>query len=324
MRLSAQQKEEIIRLVDRSELGVNKTLRELGIHKSTFYNWYRVYLEKGLDGLSAKRVTRQQWNTIPQEQRQLVVEIALDHPALSPRELAVKLTDEQQIFISESSVYRILKAQGLVTTPAHILLLASNEFKDKPCFVHELWQTDFTYFKVIGWGWYYLSTILDDYSRFIVHWELCKTMRTEDVQRTIEQAMLKANLQPCQRPKLLSDNGSCYVAAELKTFLQNKGITPVHGRRCHPQTQGKIERYHRSMKNVVKLDHYFCPEELTAALSQFVHFYNHERYHESLDNVTPSDVYFGKREQILKRREKIKQQTLKARRRRYLLEKQII
>lgn len=99
--MSAIEKQEIIRLVDRSELGVNKTLKELGIHKSTFYHWYRAYLEKGADGLSAKCVTRQQWNTIPEEQRQLVVEVALDHPVLSPRELAVKITDEQRIFISQ-------------------------------------------------------------------------------------------------------------------------------------------------------------------------------------------------------------------------------
>jgi putative transposase len=177
---------------------------------------------------------------------------------------------------------------------------------------------------VLGWGWYYLSTILDDYSRFIIHWEFCRTMSAEDVQRTIEAAMLKVNLAPGQRPKLLSDNGACYVAADLKTFLQKKGIIPVHGKICHPQTQGKIERYHRIMKNVVKLEHYYCPEELTAALSQFVQYYNHERYHESLDNVTPADVYFGKREQILKRREKIKQQTLKQRRRHYFLRKHII
>jgi transposase len=187
MRLTVQEKEEIIRWVDRSELGVNKTLHELGIHKSTFYNWYRAYLQKGSSGLAPVRKTRQQWNTIPEEQKQVVVEVALEHPVLSPRELAVKLTDEQRIFISESSVYRILKAQGLITTPQHILLSASNEFKDKPCFVHQLWQTDFTYFKVLGWGWYYLSTILDDYSRFIVHWELCKTMRAEDVQRTLNK-----------------------------------------------------------------------------------------------------------------------------------------
>lgn len=324
MRLSASEKEEIIRLVDRSELGVNKTLRELGIHKSTFYNWYRVYLKKGSPGLSPVRRTRQQWNSIPEEQRQVVVEVALEHPVLSPRELAVKITDEQRVFISESSVYRILKAKGLVTTPQHILLSASNEFKDKPCFVHQLWQTDFTYLKVLGWGWYYLSTILDDYSRFIVHWELCKTMTADDVERSVEAALGKAGLKKEQRPKLLSDNGSCYVAADLKTFLKDKGITPVHGRTRHPQTQGKIERYHRSMKNVVKLDHYYCPEELKGALKDFVHYYNHQRYHESLDNVTPADVYFGKRERILKRREKIKQQTLKQRRRRYLLTKPII
>ncbi len=322
MRFTSQEKEEIIRLVDRSELGVNKTLRELGIHKSTFYNWYRAYVQRGEAGLQPTHNARQQWNTIPEEQRQLVVEIALEHPALSPRELAVRITDEQRIFISESSVYRILKAHGLVTTPAHILLSASNEFRDKPCFVHELWQTDFTYFKILGWGWYYLSTILDDYSRFIVHWELCKTMKAEDVQRTIEQAMLKANLQPYQRPKLLSDNGACYVASELKQYLRTVDVIHVHGKLCHPQTQGKIERYHRSMKNVVKLDHYYCPEQLNDALKNFVHYYNHERYHESLDNVTPADVYFGKREQILKRREKTKEQTLRLRRRLHLLRKQ--
>ena len=96
----------------------------------------------------------------------------------------------------------------------------------------------------------------------------------------------------------------------------------MHGKRGHPQTQGKIERYHRSMKNVVKLDHYYCPEELNEALKSFVHYYNYERYHESLGNVTPADVYFGKREQILKRREKIKQQTLRLRRRLHLLQKQ--
>jgi transposase InsO family protein len=324
MRLSASEKEEIIRLVDRSDLGVNKTLKELGIHKSTFYNWYSAYQTKGTAGLSPVPKSRQQWNTIPQEQRQVVVEVALDHPAFSPRELAVKITDEQQIFISESSVYRILKAQGLITTPQHILLSAAKEFKQKTCFVHEMWQTDFTYFKVVGWGWYYLSTILDDYSRFIVHWELCKTMAAEDVERCIGEAMTKAHLGAEQRPRLLSDNGSCYIAQELKYYLKRVGVKHIRGRAQHPQTQGKIERYHRSMKNVVKLDHYYCPEELTAALSQFVHYYNHERYHESLDNVTPADVYFGKREQILKRREKIKQQTLKQRRRRHLLRKQTI
>lgn len=235
----------------------------------------------------------------------------------------MKITDEQRIFISESSVYRILKAKGLITTPAHILLSASNEFKEKTLFVHQMWQTDFTYFKILGWGWYYLSTIMDDYSRYIIHWELCKTMKAEDVARTVDRALLIAGLNSYQKPKLLSDNGACYIASELQDYLKSKGIRQVHGKINHPQTQGKIERYHRSMKNVVKLDHYFCPEELEQALEQFVNYYNHQRYHESLNNVTPADVYFGKQEQLLKRREKIKQQNLMQRRRIYFTEKLI-
>jgi transposase len=109
MRLTASEKEEIIRLVDGSDLGVNRTLQEIGINKSTFYKWYQVYTDKGIDGLRPSgRCSKQQWNTIPQEQKNLVVELALEHPQLSSRELAFKLTDEQQIFMSESSVYRIL------------------------------------------------------------------------------------------------------------------------------------------------------------------------------------------------------------------------
>lgn len=321
MRLSASEKQEIIHLVERSDLGVNKTLKELGIHKSTFYKWHQAYLSKGSEGLLPQKRSRRQWNSIPPAQKELVVEIALEHPVLSPRELSVKITDEQRIFISESSVYRILKSRGLITTPAHILLSASNEFKTKTNFVHEMWQTDFTYFKILGWGWYYLSTILDDYSRYIIQWELCKTMKFEDVKRSVEKAMVVAGLQNGQRPKLLSDNGACYIASELKEYLQSKGIASIHGKVNHPQTQGKIERYHRSMKNIVKLNNYYCPEELVDALENFVNYYNNQRYHESLDNVTPADVYYGKREQILKKRSRIKQQNMKLRRSLYFTEK---
>ena len=107
-------------------------------------------------------------------------------------------------------------------------------------------------------------------------------MKAEDVQRTVDQAIQNAALSKQQRPKLLSDNGSCYIASELKEYLQTKHITHIHDRPLHLQTQGKIERYHRSMKNVVKLDNYYYPEELNAALENFVHHYNHQRYHESL------------------------------------------
>jgi transposase-like protein len=321
MRLTVSEKEEIIKLVECSELGVNRTLLQLGINKSTFYKWYKAYSDKGTSGLQSKCSARQRWNTIPQAEKNLVVEIALEYSELSPRELSCKLSDVKGVFISESSVYRILKAKGLITSPSHILLAAGNEFSHKTCFVHEMWQTDFTYFKILGWGWYYLSTVLDDYSRFIVHWELCKTMKTEDVQRTVNRALGASDLPNGFKPKLLSDNGACYIASELKDFLKTKKIKLIHGRPNHPQTQGKIERYHRSMKNVVKLDNYYCPEELEAALEVFVHYYNQERYHESLGNVTPADVYYGRQDEIFKYRERIKMLTLKRRRQDYLSQK---
>jgi putative transposase len=319
MRFTASEKQELIHVVVGSELGVNRTLLELGLNKSTFYNWYKAYSDCGIDGLiPSKRCSNRQWNTIPQEQKNLVVELALDYPHLSSRELAFKLTDEQQIFISESSVYRILKARGLITTPPHIFLSAADEFSNKTSFVHQMWQTDFTYFKILGWGWYYLSTVLDDYSRYIVHWELCEGMKVQDVKRTVDRAIVKAKIVSKQRPRLLSDNGSCYIASELKEYLKsNHGIDQVHGRPMHPQTQGKIERYHRTMKNVVKLDNYYCPEELERALEKFVLTYNNERYHESLKNLVPADVYFGRGDFILKERERIKYESIKKRKEDY-------
>lgn len=191
MRLSAEEKLEIIRIVTMSEVGVNRTLRELGIHKSTFYKWYNRYLEECEAAFYSFSPTlmRKQWNTIPEDERKLVVEVALEAPELSSRELAHKITDEQGVFISESSAYRILKKSGLITDPSHILIAAANEFKDKTSFVHEMWQADFTYFKIIGWGWYYLSTVIDDFSRHIVHWELYKHMKAADVQRTVDRAV---------------------------------------------------------------------------------------------------------------------------------------
>jgi transposase InsO family protein len=316
MRLNPSEKQELILMVERSELGIRRSCRELGINRSSFYQWYRIYQDKGLEGLlPAVSRRRGHWNQIPPAERNLVVELALDHPELSCRELSCKMTDEQQLFISESSVYRILKSQGLITTPQYMLDQAAPEFSQKTLFVHEMWQTDFTYFKILGWGWYYLITILDDYSRFILHWELCKQMEAGDVKQALETALERAAIQAGQKPpRLLSDNGPCFISSELREFLEARKMTHTRGRPLHPQTQGKIERYHRSMKNTVKLNNYYFPEELRESVGSFVRYYNHERYHESLDNVTPADVYYGRKEEIINRRKRVKERTLKRRR----------
>ena len=319
MRYSQSEKMEIIRIVEQSEIGVVRTLKELGLPTSTFYKWYGRYKEGGYDGLATRpKQQRRFWNQLPPWEREKVVEIALERPELSPRELACHITDTERWSVSESTVYRILKERGLVTSPAYIVMAAANSFKDKTTFVHQMWQTDFTYFKVVGWGQYFLSTILDDYSRYIVHWELCSSMKDVDVERCIEEALDKTGLSENQRPKLLSDNGPCYKSNELKDFLQDKGIMHINGKPYHPQTQGKIERYHRSMKNVVKLDNYYSPDELERRLAKWVDWYNNHRYHEALDNLKPVDVYQGKREKMLKQRERIKQKSMNRRRKYYL------
>ena len=322
MRFTQNEKYEIIQLVEDSELGVNRTLGELDIPKRTFYNWYGKYSKHGYDGLAPKkRTTNSQWNRIPDKVRNEVVELALEVPELSPRELAHRMIDQNGYFISESSVYRILKSRGLITSPAYIVMRAADEFKDKTTRVNQMWQTDFTYFKIVGWGWYYLSTILDDYSRYIVHWELCSNMKTDDVTRTLDSALEKAGFDKNNSPRLLSDNGSCYISSELAEYIENNGMSHVRGRPMHPQTQGKIERWHRSMKNVVKLKNYYLPGDLIIRLEEFVEYYNNERYHESLQNLTPSDVYFGRGQEILEQRHLIKLRTMKKRRKQHLLQR---
>ena len=315
MRRSASEKLEIIQIVQGSELGVKRTLEELGVNRSTFYEWYRNYLDLGFEGLKPKGSVRKTfWNKIPEIERNKVVEFALERPELSPRELAYHITDNQGWFISESSVYRILKQRGLITSPAWIVMAAADEFKDKTSRIHQQWQTDFTYFKIIGWGWYYLATVMDDYSRYIISWELCSNMETNDAKRVVGEAILESGIGKDQRPRLLTDNGSCYISGEFKKFIDEVDLGHVQGAPYHPQTQGKIERYHRTMKNVVKLENYFFPDQLRAALGSFVDYYNNERYHESLENMTPADIYFGRAKQIKSNRHHIKMKTLKERR----------
>ena len=318
MRYPASEKLEIIRTVEGSHLPTKQTLDMLGIPRTTFYRWYDLYLEGGLDRLSDKSPRpKSVWNRIPDARRDDLIEFALEYEALTARELAVKYTDEKRYFVSESSAYRILKEADLITAPDYVVIKAAEEFKDKTTGINQMWQTDFTYFKIIGWGWYYLSTILDDYSRYIIAWKLCTTMRARDVTDTIELALAASGCDRAvvqHKPRLLSDNGSCYISGELADWLERHKMDHVRGAPFHPQTQGKIERWHQTMKNRVLLENYYWPEDLKRQIGVFVDHYNNHRYHESLSNVTPADVYFGRDKEILREREKIKKQTIQNRR----------
>lgn len=318
MRYPAAEKLEIIRLVEQSHLPVRRTLAKISIPPTTFYRWYDRFVEHGPEGLEDRPSSPSRvWNRIPEAVRDRILNMALEEPDLSPRELAVRFTDTEKYFVSEASVYRLLKSHDLITSPAYIVIKAADEFKDKTTAPNQMWQTDFTYLKVIGWGWFYLSTILDDYSRYIIGWKLCGNMRAEDVTATLDIALAASGCDSARvlhKPRLLSDNGSSYIAEDLAKYLEDKGMKHVRGAPMHPQTQGKIERWHQTLKNRVLLENYFFEGELEAAIAAFIDHYNNHRYHESIGNLTPADVYFGRGETILAERRRIKHQTIQNRR----------
>jgi transposase InsO family protein len=228
MRYLASEKLEIIRLVGQSHLPAKRTLDKLGIPRATFNRWYDRFLTGGVDALEDRKPQpRRVWNRIPDEVREKVIDLALDEPELSPRELAVTFTD---------TLTMALQASGCDNA-------------------------------------------------WVMQW-----------------------------PRLLSDNGPCDVAGELATWLNGQGMEHTRGSPCHPPTQGKIERWHQTLKNRILLENHFLPGALEAQIGAFVDHYNHRRYHESIANLTPADVYFGRGQTILQTRERIKRETINQRR----------
>jgi putative transposase len=319
MRYPVAEKLEIIRLVERSSLSVRRTLAQLGIPRSTFYRWYEGYLARGAgaveDGQSAPRHV---WNKLPAPVAQAVVGLALQQPELSPRELATAFVDQQQYFVSEASVYRLLKAHDLITSPAFILLKAADHFAQPTTAPNQLWQTDFTYLRIIGWGWFYLSTVLDDFSRYILAWKLCTTMTATDVADTLTIALRSSGLERIEvrhRPRLLSDNGPSYLSAELGSWLAEHGMTRTRGRPYHPMTQGKIERYHRSLKNQILLGELLLTGTAGSPPRRVRRVLRHAALSREPRQSRPADIYCGRGPTILARRQNIKRKTIELRRR---------
>src|SRR3712207_282720 len=246
MRYPAAEKLEIIRLVEQSHLPARRTLRHLGIPPATFYRWYDLHRTGGPEALE-DRPSRpgSVWNRIPDAVRGRVLDLALAEPELSPRELAVRFTDRERYFVSEASVYRLLADHDLVTSPAFVVVKAADAFHTKTAGPNQLWQTDFTYLKVVGWGWFYLSTVLDDHSRYVIAWKLCTGMAASDVTDTLELALTTSGCTQARvrhRPRLLSDNGPGYIAGDLAKWLDERHIEHIRGAPRHPQTPGKIGR----------------------------------------------------------------------------------
>jgi transposase InsO family protein len=300
--------------VENSGFNIRSALKKLDVPKTTYYRWRSKYKRLGPKGLQDRKpIPKRQWNAITPEQENKILCIAHEFPEYSSREISFYITDNENFTVSESTVYRQLKKRGLIRETDVTSFPAGKEYHTKPEYVNEQWQTDATYLHVEGWGWFYLISILDDFSRKIISWKLQTSMIAHDFEEVIEDACIKAKVDPENMPNLVSDRGPALISHELNDYLKDKDIHHILASPYHPQTNGKIERWHKSMKMTVKLNIYECPNKLKSEIGKFISNYNRNRYHESLGNVTPDDVFYGRRKDIIKVRREKKRLTLEMR-----------
>jgi len=312
--MSAVEKTAVLARVETVAGRKRQALAKLGIPRSTYYRWRQGQRGQGLEIHSQEK--RRPWNRLTPEEDRRVLAAAGEAPELSSRQLAAWITDNVGFAVSESTVYRIMRREGLVKRQ-ETQLTAAKEYHTKTTRPHQMWATDASYFRVVGWGYYYLVTVMDDYSRFILAWKMQRDMSADSLIEVLQEAVDATGMDEVpieDRTKLLSDNGPGYVSRAFRDYLHLVGIRHILAAPFHPQTNGKVERYQRSLKREVNQLPYELPSQLDKAIADFVDYYNFRRYHKALGNVTPADVFYGRREQILRRRKEVQALTIQHRR----------
>ncbi len=309
--MSVIEKSEILSLVTGSGLPRRKALAQLGLAKSTYYRWLKRQAGGRLQ--DRKGGSPVPWNKLRPEEEEMILVLARAFPELSSRELALRIVDTEGLYVSESTIFRALKREGLIKPAEIVGFKAGKEYHRKTKRVNELWATDCSHIKVIDWGWYYLVTVMDDYSRFILAWELKSDMASNSLIDVVQKAVDATGMTDVpveDRAMLLSDNGPGYISRQFGDYLRLVGIRHILASPYHPQTNGKIERYHRTLKGELSLMPCEMPGELKEAIRAFIDYYNYRRYHEGLGDVTPYDVYIGKYLEIIQQRKEVKSRTL--------------
>ena len=257
--MSAQERSNVITRVEQTWWGKRRLLGQLQVPSSTYYRWRARDLQ-GKQHSSGNSV-RIPWNKLSSPEEAAVLAAARESPTWSSRQLATWITDHLRLSVGESTVYRLLKKEGLVKPP-DMQLLAGKEYQRKTSGPNQMWATDASYFRVVGWGYYYMVTVMDDYSRSILAWKLQLDMTADSLIQVVQLAIDATGMTEVpleDRTRLLSDNGSGYVSRAFRDYLGLVGIRHILAAPCHPQTNGKLERYHQSIKHEVNQVPYEVP-----------------------------------------------------------------
>jgi putative transposase len=321
------QREDLIKDVENTPGRRSRLLQELQISRTTYYRWRNSYDESGLDGITkGKPVAKRIWNKLTPEEEVRILAVAKLHPELSSRLLAIKVTDEEPFSVSEAAVYRVLKEHNLIAPRPLPEMPAAKSWKHKTTRPDEIWQCDATNLFIVGWGYYKLIPVEDDYARKVIAWDIRPDETafsfSDIVEMAVEHARQEGHLiEKNTMPALYTDNGPGFTAGIMAEYLVGRGIRHILGTPYHPQGRGKIERFNRTIKGKLCLVVYCSPDELRKAAEEAIAAYN-ATPHESLDNVSPNDVYAGRKEAVLEKRREKKRLTLE-RRKQYNLSKSI-
>jgi putative transposase len=271
------------RTTERSGWTLRRVLKHLGLSKGRYHEWVK---RARADQLADRSTAAPSGSMILEEERQAVIRYALAHPKDGYRRLAWQMVDEDVAYVSPSSVYRILNDADLLYRWKRGR--GVGEPPPRPMRPHERWHTDIMYLRVEG-TWYFLVTVLDAYSRYVVHWELLTSMRAADVRLVIQQALESTGA----KPQVVSDNGVQFTASEFKDLVKRFQLEHIRIRTYHPESNGTLERYHRSTREALADEDLRNLSKARELIGRWVEHYNESRLHAGLGYLPPAEYYRG-------------------------------
>jgi len=274
---------------DKTEITAGDFIRRIGIVRSKYYDWQKRY---GKVNEHNAWIPRDFWMT--DFERQAIINYYHDNPLEGYRRLCYMMIDADIVAVSPSSVYRVLSNAGLLSKFNGKKSKKGTGFV-QPLEAHEHWHIDISYINICG-TFYYMCSVLDGFSRYIVHWEIREAMKESDVEIILQRAREKF---PNATPRIISDNGPQFISKDFKEFVRISGMTHVKTSPYYPQSNGKLERYHRTIKSTcIRVNTPLSLDDCQRLVTNFVDKYNNVRLHSSIGYVTPADKLHGRAELI--------------------------